>query len=51
MFAPLNPAHIAAIEPCFVRQSFLRHPKFTPFGADAFAEDVEIGDWIYGFGG
>lgn len=42
VLAALDPADIAAVHPGRVRQSFLRHAKLAPKGADALAEDVEI---------
>ncbi len=42
VFAALDPAHIAAIQPRFVGQSLLRHTKLSPLGTNAFAENVEI---------
>lgn len=45
MFAALDPANVAAIQPRLMRQTLLRHTKLAPLGADAFAEDVEI--WVH----
>lgn len=45
VLAALDPTDIAAIEPCFVGQSLLRHSELAPAGANALAEDVEI--WVH----
>lgn len=45
VFAALDPADIAAIQPCLMRQSLLRHAKLATLSADTFAEDVEV--WVH----